>query len=303
MRRHWPRLLVAFVALLGLGELAVERVGAHVIVDAPNARRAVNALVADAPPDGVTPLRVEVGPPRASMAVWLVDSADPIATVFVLHGIRDSKRPMVGWGRRLAAAGYRAVLVDLRGHGGSTGDVLSYGVFDSRDLGQIADELARRGLLKGPIGVLGVSYGAATAIEWAGRDPRVKAVVAVAPFSSLRAVMPSYVARFAPHLSRLVPGVTFDRTLARAGTLGDFDPGEASPLNAIARAAGAHILLIHGRQDRHIPPWHSEALHARAPDHSELILVEGEDHDTMVGDRPGIVARRGLEWFGRWLAR
>jgi pimeloyl-ACP methyl ester carboxylesterase len=68
------------------------------------------------------------------------------------------------------------VLVDAVGHGASPGKWLSYGVFDAPALSQLLD---RAGLGTAPTGVMGISYGAATAIEWAGSEPRVAARVAV----------------------------------------------------------------------------------------------------------------------------
>jgi len=63
---------------------------------------------------------------------------------------------------------YRAVVPDLRGHGRSSGDFLTYGALDAHDLSQLANALDEKGLLSGKLGVVGTSYGAATAIEFAG---------------------------------------------------------------------------------------------------------------------------------------
>jgi pimeloyl-ACP methyl ester carboxylesterase len=292
-------------ALVVAGGTVVEHVGASALVYAPNAGHppapaedepaAVDAM----PGLTATALRVDVGPPHASLSLLVMSPAAPRATVFVLHGIRDQKRSMRGWGRRLAAMGYRAVLVDARGHGRSSGDYLSYGVIEARDLSQALDSLTAQGLAVGRVGAMGVSYGASTAIEWAGAEPRVAAVVAVAPFQSLRAVVPGYVKRFVPGVGGLMPGFLIDRAIARAGRTGGFDP-EASPLQAIARTR-APVLLVHGRADTHIFPSHSEALHARAPDHSELLLVDGEDHETITADRTGVLWTRAAGWLRRAL--
>jgi pimeloyl-ACP methyl ester carboxylesterase len=225
--------------------------------------------------------------------VLLITPPAPRGTVFVLHGVRDHKESMIGWGRALAAEGYRAVLVDARGHGRSSGDYLSYGVVEARDLGAVLDALAPRGPL-GRVGAFGVSYGAATAIEWAGVDSRVSAVVAVAPFASLRAVVPGYARLLVPGVGERIPAFLLARAVARAGIIGAFDPEQASPSEAASRTR-APILLVHGGADQHIPPSHSEVIHARALDHSEVILVPGEDHVSITGAGSG-------RWWGRAVA-
>ena len=59
-----------------------------------------------------------------------------------------------------------------------------------------------------------------------------------------------------------------------AGRLASFNPDDANPLRAITQTH-APILLIHSRSDEFIPWQHSQRLHDAAPDHSKLILVDG----------------------------
>jgi pimeloyl-ACP methyl ester carboxylesterase len=190
----------------------------------------------------------------------------------------------------LADSGFRAVLVDLRGHGRSTGDWLSYGVVESKDLAQALDALGARGLVVGRVGVMGFSYGAAIAIEWAAKDARIAAVVAVAPFASLRAVVPGY----AP----LFPASFVESAIDVAGREAGFDPDEASPARAI-QWTSAPVLVIHGEDDGSIPPWHSRQICAAGGDHAELLLVPGEGHGSIVDAT--LVRERSSDWFGRHL--
>jgi pimeloyl-ACP methyl ester carboxylesterase len=303
VQRGFAALGLAAVVASG-GVVAAERLGASAIVYAPNAGRA-SELAADPPPSLPAPLtgrtlRVEVGPPRAALSVLVVEPPSPRATVFVLHGIRDRKESMLGWGRRLASAGYRAVLVDARGHGRSSGDFMTYGVVEAHDLSQVLSALTAEGFPTERVGAMGVSYGAATAIEWAGADPRVAAVVAVAPFASLQAVVPVYARRLLPGIGALLPKFVIERAIARAGRTGAFDPDLASPADAIARTR-APVLLVHGSADLDIPAKHSEAIHARAPDHSEVLILDGETHYTITADRSGVLWARALAWFQREL--
>ncbi|HXU69856.1 MAG TPA: alpha/beta fold hydrolase [Polyangia bacterium] len=269
--RRLGALATVAIALL-LGEVATERIGAHAIVDAPNLHR---ADITTAPPERA----VDVGPPRARLAVEIVDpKRPPRATIFVLHGIRDHKEGLRHWAEHLSEAGYRAVLVDSRGHGHSTGDWLTYGVQECKDLSQLADALA----VDGPIGVMGISYGGATAIEWAAREPRVRAAVAVAPFASLRDIVPVYTPRMIPVAGWLIPHFSQMRAVDAAGRLGGFDPDAASP-RAAAHATHTPILIIHGRDDVTVPLAQSQLIADGAPSVS-LTVLDAQDHDRISGD-------------------
>jgi dipeptidyl aminopeptidase/acylaminoacyl peptidase len=284
------RVVLALGVVWGFGHLAsppIENAVAAFIVKAP--RRGVPAP--DPEPGEV---RVPVGPPEATLSLAVLDPpARAKATVFVLHGIRATKfdADMRRWAEMLTDAGFRVILVDLRGHGRSTGDTLSYGVFESRDLTQVLDVVEARDLRIGSVGVMGISYGGATAIQWAARDARVHAVVAVAPFASLRTAVPAYA--IVP-----LPSDFLNESIDRAGQRGGFDPDEASPVVAITRTASP-VLLIHGKDDRRIPVEHSEQIFAAGKGHAELVLVPWAGHRSIVDH--SIVRERAPAWFARYL--
>ena len=158
-------------------------------------------------------MRVDVGPPAASLHLFLIEpSGAARATVLVLHGINDRKDTMVGFGRQLAENGYRVALVDLRAHGRSSGQWLTFGAVESRDLVQVIDALQSAGLATGPVGVFGPSFGGGVAVQFAGRDPRVRAAVSVCGFTSMRDVTPGVVRMYAP----VVGWLMLDSSIQRA---------------------------------------------------------------------------------------
>ena len=292
--RSRARAHLRLAAKLGATALAVavaakplEELGAAAIVTAPNAGRPPVAVAL--PGEEL----VAVGPPSATLSVRILGPASARGTVFVLHGIRDSKESLRSWALALEARGYRAVLVDSRGHGRSSGDVLTYGVQEARDLSALADTLAREGKISGEIGALGFSYGAATAIEWAGRDERVRAVVAVAPFASLREVVPGYT-------PVRLPSFFVDKALAIAGARGGFDPDEASPL-AANKATRAAVLIVHGADDPKIPLAHARRIAEAGQEHTTLVVVDGAGHDDLVRSREANVVVRAPQWFDEHL--
>ena len=126
----------------------------------------------------------------------------PRGTVIVLHGYGLSHDVLFPWGMALADAGWRCILVDLRGHGRSGGDTISFGVEETGDLIAMLDELERRQAIAGPIGVLGDSYGAALALRWATHDPRVRTVVAMAPYDRLDDAMEGLRKSYCPWVPR-----------------------------------------------------------------------------------------------------
>lgn len=307
-RRRRTRLLVAAIALVLAGSLA-SLVGhgliASAIAYAPN-----QYGVAD---EAETPSRAEraelgryasiavrVGPPDATLSAWVIEPAQaPRGTILLLHGIRADKRMMIGPGRAFADAGYRAVLVDLRGHGRSGGEYLTYGVVESHDMSQLLDAVARRRPL-GPVGVYGYSYGAAVAIQLGARDPRIRAVVAISAFSTLRGVVRDYEKRLLPGVSDMLPDSYLQGAVDEAGEMASFDPDLASPLQAVRRMK-APLLLVHGTADKRVPFRHAVALAQAAGSRTRLIPVSGATHGSIVADPNGRLRHTTLAWFKRWL--
>ena len=60
-------------------------------------------------------------------------TASPRGTVVLLHGYGLAQFSMAPWALRLAEEGWRCVLVDLRGHGKSTGKRIYFGIQETND--------------------------------------------------------------------------------------------------------------------------------------------------------------------------
>jgi dipeptidyl aminopeptidase/acylaminoacyl peptidase len=92
-------------------------------------------------------------------------------------------------------------------------------------------------------------------------------------------------------------GWRIDAVVDAAGRAAGFDPEAASPLRAIQQTK-AGVLLIHGTEDGYVPPIHSRRLHDAAPGHSELVVIEGKDHNNIMDVEEGpVVIREALKWF------
>ncbi|MEM6531362.1 MAG: alpha/beta fold hydrolase [Myxococcota bacterium] len=305
-RRKWFALSGAAVTVFAgaagyFGLQALEHRTVWRLVGAPNYGEAPTAEPPH--PEVDHAFRMTVGPPSAELDIWVLEpDSPPTGTVFVLHGVYDKKRTMVGFAKMLrTSVGLRAVLVDLRGHGHSTGDFLSFGQVDSRDLVQLMDRLEDEGRLVAPVSIYGPSYGAAVALQTAERDPRISNVVAVATFASFERILLPYIDHFHPQLAWLLPDSWSYRVLEAADQLASIELKELDNVRAIQNTE-AHVLVMHGEDDRIISLDQAEALYdACGPERCRLVVFPGANHaESMSGDT---LNRETVAWMKRGVQR
>lgn len=203
-------------------------------------------------------------------------TAAPRGTVFLLHGYGLAEFSMVPWAWRLAQAGWRCVLVDLRGHGQSTGKTIYYGLKESRDLRQLLDVLTNRSQVATPVAVVGESYGAALALRWATTDPRVGRVVAIAPYVVLSNAVMNICHDYAGWLPRFAIRAGLKKLPSVLGV-----PGEDLDTTTVLARHPVTALFITGTEDTVIPPAEVRSLFKEALPDSELVVVPGATHETL----------------------
>jgi dienelactone hydrolase len=203
-------------------------------------------------------------------------TAAPRGTVILLHGYGLAEFSMVPWAWRLAQEGWRCVLVDLRGHGKSTGKIIYFGLQESRDMSQLLDVLANRGRLAAPVAVIGESYGAALALRWKTTDPRVGRVVAIAPYGVLSNAVMNICHDYAGLLPRSVIRSGLEQLPVVLGV-------QAADLDTTTILAQHPVtaLFVSATGDNVIPPADVRTLFEEALPDSELIIVSGATHETV----------------------
>jgi len=290
------RLALGVFSLACLGPLlfVAREALAFAIVVAPNCFKTHTASD-EGPPLGTTIRQRDAG-----VASILEPEVPARGSIVLFHGVRMQRRALRSAAEAFVDAGYRAILVDLRGHGESRGRFLTYGVRESQDVSRLLDELESRHLLQAPVGAYGFSYGGAVAIQLAARDRRIRAVAAVSTFSNVEQVVSDYAERYLPVLGGHLPDPVIQSAVAEAGEIAGFEPREADARDAAARVR-VPLLLMHGASDEQVRPYHSQALSRAAGDRATLVILPGETHASMYVDSAHVVRQRSVEWFGRWL--
>jgi len=228
---------------------------------------------------------------------WKVRAVQPNgAWVLLFHGVADNRMGVVEHALILLNAGYGVTLMDARAHGESEGPIATYGWLERNDTHTILDALAAS---EHPsrIFALGESMGAGIALQSAAVDPRIEAVVAEAPFASLREASYDYAGlqRY-PWLGRTLfaPGAWV--MLARGQSLAGFPAADVSPEHAVATRAFP-VFLICDAADTTLPCRHAKRIYAAARGPKTLWVVPNAFHTAALGYQPVEFKRRVLRFF------
>jgi fermentation-respiration switch protein FrsA (DUF1100 family) len=212
-------------------------------------------------------------------------------TVVIAHGITYTLFGSVKYVNLFRSRGFNVLLYDHRNHGRSGGRWSTFGYYEKHDMtAWIAWAQARLGN-GGQVGVLGESFGAATAIQCAAETPGLAFLISDCCFSDLNDLLAyhlqlDYHLPFFPLLpmaslwSKLLTGMAFD---------------DISPVREMGRI-DIPCLFTHGREDKFTPARMSEALFnakrqglralylAPGADHAEAFFSNPQAYDTQVAD-------------------
>jgi fermentation-respiration switch protein FrsA (DUF1100 family) len=193
-----------------------------------------------------------------TLSGWFIPGKTADAPTFVvLHGKDDNRIGVIKYVGMLTKAGYGVLAYDQRHHGKSEGDYCTYGWYEGYDVSAAVDYLAARGDCNvDRLGVMGESFGAATAIMAAAEDKRIRLLVEDSAYPDLTTI----VADYGKAMYGLPRFPLVDSALWVGGMRARFDPKAVSPLKEIAKVT-VPTLIIHCTGDTNIKPEYSEEIY------------------------------------------
>jgi alpha-beta hydrolase superfamily lysophospholipase len=219
------------------------------------------------------------------LGAWFVPGPDGGPSVLLLHGNGESRGSELPLAEFFARQGCSVLLLSLRAHGDSTGEVNDIGYSARHDVVAAVGYLERR---RGgrPVLVQGTSLGAAAALYAAeALGTRVRGYVLEGAYADLRTAARNRTENCLPF--------PLDRAayagLALTGPLVLPELDRMAPVEAIrAIPASVPVLLLAGGRDRLARPEEARALYSRVSDHGRLVWFEQAGHESYYARDPSL---------------
>jgi uncharacterized protein len=209
------------------------------------------------------------------IGAWFARGAAGSPSVLIMHGNGGSRRNSLSRAEIFAREGYSVLLISLRAHGDSTGDVNDIGYSGRHDVLAAVDFLERQ-RPGASVVVHGSSMGAAAAV-FAAKElgARVRGYILESPYQDLKTALRN---RLENALPPILNAVAYQGMVAVA-PLVVADVDRISPLHAVGGIPrDVPVLILAAANDRKARPIEARSLHDRIKDHCRLILFENTDH-------------------------
>jgi uncharacterized protein len=210
-----------------------------------------------------------------NIVAYEVFAHDPKAVVIFLSGIHNpSVTAFFGHARMLHDQGYAAILLEMRAHGESEGDVIALGFEEYLDVQAVVDYIKGDGKYENtPIVVHGLSMGGAVAINAVGQIPEIDGLISMSAYSSWADV-------FVDNMGLPEPFASLQRPFVRLYTSLKYgvDNRHLTPRDQIRNLGDRPAFVIHSREDSQVPFANFVRIVEEAPRHVETWVREGDLH-------------------------
>ena len=203
------------------------------------------------------------------------EQAKNLPIEIMMHGYRGTaERDLCGGVQRCFLSGRNALVVSHRASGKSGGNVLSFGINESKDCLRWVDFLIEKFGSDVKILLTGISMGAATALIAAGMElpKNVVGVIADCGYNSARDIIKKTIREM-----RLPSGLLYPFVKLGARLYGKFDLEESSPETAVKNCK-IPVFFIHGEADDFVPCEMSKINYEACGSKKRLYIVKGAGH-------------------------
>ena len=229
-----------------------------------------------------------------NVVAYEVAVEDPRAIVVFLSGIHNpSVTAFFGHAKLLADHQYGSILLEMRAHGESEGNVITLGYEEPQDVKAVVDYIKQHDS-DVPVLVFGLSMGGATAINAIGNLTDIAGLISLSAYSSWEdAFCDNMINMGAPTFYAYLqkPFVKLYTTLKYG--LGTYS---MTPKHQIKKLGSRPALLIHSVGDSQVPFASFMRLIANAPAHVEVWVTSGDNHMILQNEQEFFDPARNQEY-------
>lgn len=198
--------------------------------------------------------------------------------ILAVHGFRvNAMKDFAGLVYFYHQQGYHVLLVDDRAHGASEGKYIGFGCLDREDCYRWIHYLDQRFQGKCSIFLHGISMGAATVLMTSSMNlpQSVKGIIADCPYTSIWEEFCYLTEREKKSWLIMYPIMKLAGKICKVVAGYEYD--EISSAEEV-KETKIPILLIHGKEDRFVPPSMSEKIYNNCVSEKKLLIVPNAKH-------------------------
>jgi fermentation-respiration switch protein FrsA (DUF1100 family) len=234
------------------------------------------------------------------LGAWFipVESEEPSPILIYVHGLGSNREGLLDQAQLLYAHGYSALLIDLRNHGGSQGEITTLGFHEVMDVeGAVKFLLDQDEIDPDRIGLIGESMGGAVVIRAAARIPIIKAIVAESAYTSLEDNLEQGV--------RALTGLPPFPFAPLVVWFGERETGAditmVRPIDDLDQIPPRSIMFIHGEQDPIVEVNNSRKLYEAASEPKEILIISNAGHGGLLDKNPELFQSRVVDFLNTYL--
>jgi hypothetical protein len=218
-------------------------------------------------------LQIQSG--ERTINAWYSAVDSPKGCILMFHGVMVNKGYMVHEAAAFREMGYNVMLVDLRGHGQSEGNITSFGVHETEEITASFDQARKKDNER--IFLFGVSMGGGAVLKATSEKlVRPAGIIAEMPFGSLQ----DHVKSRARTLG--FPAQPFGFLVTMWIGIQRGYNGFEHKVTKYAKGVDCPVLLQWGKKDRYVLDREIKEIFSNLPGKKKLVTYSEADHESLL---------------------